>query len=94
MEKSLTSSSAWIKFFDQNMTRLKFPYKNKTLNETEILNLFSSPKESERKEAAQSFGNTLKQNIFYFTFVMNNISKDLDIDKKLRGFKYAESSRH
>ena len=38
MEKSLTSSSAWIKFFDQNMTRLKFPYKNKTLNETEILN--------------------------------------------------------
>ena len=76
------------------MTRLKFPYKNKTLNETEILNLFSSPKESVRKEAAQSFGNTLKQNIFYFTFVMNNISKDLDIDKKLRGFKYAESSRH
>ena len=94
MEKSLTSSSAWIKFFDQNMTRLKFPYKNKTLNETEILNLFSSPKESVRKEAAQSFGNTLRQNIFYFTFVMNNISKDLDIDKKLRGFKYAESSRH
>ena len=25
---------------------------------------------------------------------MNNISKDLDIDKKLRGFKFAESSRH
>ncbi len=94
MEKSLTSSSAWIKFFDQNMTRLKFPYKNKILNETEILNLFSSPKESVRKEAAQSFGKTLKQNIFYFTFIMNNISKDLDIDKKLRGFKYAESSRH
>ena len=43
------------KVFDQNMTRLKFPYKNKTLNETEILNLFSSPKESVRKEAAQSF---------------------------------------
>mgnify|MGYP001254914682 FL=1 len=94
MEKSLTSSSAWIKFFDQNMTRLKFPYQKKNLNETEILNLFSSPKESVRKEAARSFGNTLKQNIFYFTFIMNNISKDLDIDKKLRSFKYAESSRH
>ena len=25
---------------------------------------------------------------------MNNISKDLDIDKKLRGFKHSESSRH
>ena len=25
---------------------------------------------------------------------MNNISKDLDIDKNLRGFQYSESSRH
>ena len=25
---------------------------------------------------------------------MNNISKDLDIDKNLRGFNYSQSSRH
>ena len=47
-----------------------------------------------RKDAAMSFGKTLKDNIFNFTFIMNNISKDLDIDKKLRGFKHSESSRH
>mgnify|MGYP007000265140 CR=1 len=27
-------------------------------------------------------------------FIMNNISKDLDIDMKLRGFEFSESSRH
>jgi len=94
MEKSLTSSSAWVKFFDQTMARLKFPYRNKKLSETEILNLFSSPVQSVRKDAALSFAKTLKEQIFNFTFIMNNISKDLDIDKNLRGFEYSESFRH
>ena len=94
MEKSLTSSSAWIRFFDQTMTRLRFPYRNKQFSETEILNLFTSPDESVRKDAAKCFGNTLKKNIFNFTFIINNISKDLDINKNLRGFELAESSRH
>ena len=94
MEKSITSSSAWIKFFDQSMTRLRFLFRNKELSETEILNLFSSSDQKIRKDAAISFGKTLSENIFNFTFIMNNISKDLDIDMKLRGFKFSESSRH
>jgi len=94
MEKSITSSSAWIKFFDQSMTRLRFLFRNKKLSETEILNLFSSSDQKIRKDAATSFGKTLNENIFNFTFIMNNISKDLDIDMKLRGFKFSESSRH
>ncbi len=94
MEKSITSSSAWIKFFDQTMTRLKFPFRRKFLSETEILNLFTSNNQKVRKDAALSFGKILKDNIYTFTFIMNNISKDLDIDKNLRGFKYSESSRH
>ena len=94
MEKSITSSSAWIKFFDQTMARLKFPYKGKVLTETEMLNLFSSSNAQVRKDAAISFGTTLKNNIFNFTCVMNNISKDLDIEKNLRGFEFSESSRH
>ena len=42
MEKSITSSSAWVKFFDQSMARLKFKFNGKSLTETEILNLLSS----------------------------------------------------
>ena len=93
-EKSLTSSSAWIRFFDQIMTRLKFRINGKILSEAEILNLLSSPNKLERKNAAEVFGKTLKDNIFNFSFIINTISKDLDIEKNVRGFQHSESSRH
>ena len=94
MEKSITSTSAWIKFFDQSMARLKFDFNGKSLTETEILNLLSSTDKKIRKKAAEVFGETLKENIFNFSFIMNTISKDLDIDKNIRGFEFSESSRH
>jgi len=94
LEKSLTSSSAWIKFFDQSMTRLKFHYRGKKLSETEILNLFSSHDRKVRKDAALTFGKTLKENIFNFCFITNILSKDLDIEKNIRGFAFSETSRH
>ena len=76
------------------MTRLKFRINGKILSEAEILNLLSSPNKLERKNAAEVFGKTLKDNIFNFSFIINTISKDLDIEKNVRGFKYSESSRH
>jgi len=94
MQKSITSSSSWVKFFDQFMARLKFNFDGKQLSESEILDLMSSSNSSIRKKSALSFGTTLKENSFYFGSIMNNISKDLDIDKDIRGFKFAESSRH
>ena len=94
MEKSITSTGSWVKFFDQFMARLKFNFRGKNLNESEILDLMSSSDSSKRKDAALSFGKTLKDNIFYFNFIMNNISKDLDIEKNIRGFDFPESSRH
>ena len=94
MQKSITSSSSWIKFFDQFMARLKFKFNGKKLNESEILDLMSSSNSSIRKKSALSFGETLKENSFYFSSIMNNISKDLDINKDIRGFKFSESSRH
>lgn len=94
VEKSITSSSAWVKFFDQTMARLKFSFNGKELTETEILNFLSSTDANIRKKAALVFGKTLKENAFNFCFIMNTISKDLDIDKNIRGFEFSESSRH
>ena len=94
MQKSITSSNSWIKFFDQFMARLKFNLNGKELTESEILDLMSSSDSSLRKKSAITFGATLKQNSFYFGSIINNISKDLDIEKDIRGFEYSESSRH
>ena len=68
IEKSITSTSAWVKFFDQSMARLKFNLNGKILTETQILDLLSSTDGKVRKEAAKVFGETLKENIFNFFF--------------------------
>ena len=94
LDKNLTSSNSWIRLFDQTMAGIKFSFKNKNLNESEILNLLSSPNSSIRKLAAKSFSSGLKSNINIFSIITNTLSKDLDIDKEIRGFKFSESFRH
>ncbi len=94
LDKNLTSSNSWIRLFDQTMAGIKFSFKNKNLNESEILNLLSSSNSSTRKLAAKSFSSGLKSNINIFSIITNTLSKDLDIDKEIRGFKHSESFRH
>ena len=94
LDKNLTSSNSWIRLFDQTMAGIKFSFKNKNLNESEILNLLSSSNSSTRKLAAKSFSSGLKSNINIFSIITNTLSKDLDIDRKIRGFRFSESFRH
>ena len=83
IEKSITIHQHGLNFLIQSMARLKFNLNGKILTETQILDLLSSTDGKVRKEAAKVFGETLKENIF-FSFIMNTISKDLDIDKNIR----------
>ena len=94
LDKNLTSSNSWIRLFDQTMAGIKFSFKNKNLNESEILNLLSSSNSSTRKLAAKSFSSGLKSNINIFSIITNTLSKDLDIDREIRGFRFSESFRH
>ena len=94
IDKSTTSSNAWIRLFDETMARLRFDFNGKKLNETEVLDLLSSSDASKREQAARVFGKTLKDNIHLFSIITNTLSKDLQIENSLRGFKSCDSSRH
>ncbi len=94
LDKSTTSSNAWIRLFDETMARMKFELAGKKLNESEILNLISSKNSKTRENAAKVFGKTLKQNIHLFSMITNTLSKDLQIDNSIRGFVKPDSSRH
>ena len=94
LDKSITSSNSWIRLFDETMARLKFNYRGKKLNESQVLNLLSSNDQSKRKEAAKSFGKTLSENIHLFSRITNTLSKDLQIENSIRGFEDVDSSRH
>lgn len=94
LDKSITSSNSWIRLFDETMARLKFSFRGKKLNESEILNLMSSKNSEIRKEASSSFSDKLKENIHLFSMITNILSKDLQIENSIRGFEKADSSRH
>ena len=83
-DKNITSSSAWIRLFDETISSLRFPYKKKQLNSSEILNLLSDNNSNVRKIAAKSVGNILGQNVKLFATITNTLAKDKSINDNWR----------
>lgn len=95
LEKSVTSREAWSRLFDETMTGLKFKFKGKSLNESEILDIMYNDKnENVRKEASKIFGETLGENIKIFSFITNILAKDKEISDEWRKYKTPISSRN
>ena len=93
-DKSITANSAWIRLFDETISSLRFPFKNKKLNSSEILNLLSDNKSSNRKTAAKSIGNVLKDNINLFAIITNTLAKDKSINDEWRKLPSPVSARN
>jgi oligoendopeptidase F len=93
-EKSLSSRSAWVKLFDQTDAGLRFSFKGKELTVSEIFNKFSSASAEERKLAADSIGEVLQKNIPTFSFIMNTLIKEKELEDKRRGLKEPISSQN
>ena len=93
-DKSITSNYAWIRLFDDIISTLKFPYKNKKLTSAEIFNLLSDKKYQTRKIAAQSVAKILGENIKIFSTITNNLAKDKSINDSWRKLPTPVSSRN
>lgn len=94
LKKSITSSSAFSRLFDEIFSKLSFSYENKKISEEEVLSLLYSPDRQVRKNAALSLSKGLKPNQHVLGYIFNMIKKDLKIDCDIRGYKLPESSRH
>ena len=94
IEKSATGRSAWIRLFDETSAALRFPFKNKSLTEAEILNLLSDADPETRKIAGKSLSEVLENNKRIFGMILNVISRDRFIEDNKRGFKRIMSSRN
>ena len=93
-DKSITSSSAWIRLFDETIAALRFPYKNKNLTSAEILNYLSDNKSNVRKTAAKSIGKILGQNVKIFSTITNTLAKDKSINDDWRKLPNPVSARN
>ena len=93
-DKNITSSSAWVRLFDETIAALRFPYKNKNLTSAEILNYLSDNKSSARKMAAKSVGKILGKNVKIFSTITNTLAKDKSINDDWRKLPNPVSSRN
>ena len=93
-DKNITSSGAWIRLFDETISSLRFPFKNKKLTSAEILNLLSDSKPVNRKTAAKSVGKILGNNVKLFTTITNTLAKDKSINDDWRKLPNPVSARN
>ena len=93
-EKDVSGRQAWNRLYDETLAGLRFPYGKKQLTISEILDLFSSTKEQERKNAGLALGKVLGENSKIFAMVTNTLAKDKAVDDKWRGFSRPISSRN
>lgn len=93
-DKSVVGKSAWVKLYEETLTDLKFPFQSQDVTITEILNALSHKDEAKRKEAAESMGKTLGENIKIFTSITNTLAKDKEINDRWRKYPNMVASRN
>lgn len=93
-DKSITSSGAWVRLFDETIASLRFPYKNKNLSSAEMLNYLSDSRQDVRKAAAKSVGKILGQNVKIFSTITNTLAKDKSINDDWRKLPNPVSARN
>ena len=94
LDKSITSSDAWVRLYDEIMDNMEFEYKGEKYNKTEILTLMNSNNDKVREETSKIFGETLGKSAKIFALITNTLAKDKEINDKWRNFKTPISSRN
>ncbi len=94
LKKSLTSSKAFSRLFDEHFSRMKFDFDGKKISEEEILSKLYLPDRDTRKKAANSLSKKLRNNLHLTSYIYNMIKTDLKIECELRRYRSVEEPRH
>lgn len=92
--KSVTSRSAWNRYFDETLGAARFDLDGESLTEQQVLSKLHSPDRDLRKRAHQSLTNTFGDHSRTLTFVFNTILSDKHTNDKLRGYESWIASRN
>lgn len=94
VEKSVTGSAAWNRFFTQLLGASRYEYDGKELTQSQILNLTHDPDREVRRKAADSITAGLKKLAMQTTFIFNVLAQDKASNDKRRGYASWISSRN
>lgn len=94
-DKDMTGKTAWVRLFDQTLAGMRFPFRDQSLTETELLHILNtSPDRAARQEAALVFGQLLQQHEKQFSLIFNTIIKDKATEDRWRQFARPVASRN
>ena len=94
LDKNLTASSSWVRFFEERINDLKFNIDGKELNSAGALNLLSDHDEKVRRKASESIETVFKSEVKTFTFITNTLAKDKITNDKWRKYSSPVDSRN
>lgn len=87
LEKSVTSSDAWVRLYEETCSRLKYYVDGKEYNDAEISKLLLDKDPTVREKAGKELNRVSKENAPLMALIYNMIIKDKAIEDVKRGFK-------
>ena len=94
IKKSVTGRQAWVRYFTQVMSSLRYEFDGEQLTQSQILSkLYDSDREVRRK-AADSVTHTLRERAMDLTFIFNTLAADKAIDDEMRQYPSWVASRN
>ena len=93
-DKAMSSSTAWVRLFDETMAGLRFNIGGKKLTEPEAAAKMSDPDMATRHEACAEINRVMKENMSTFSLITNTLAKDKQIEDEWRGYKRPISARN
>ena len=94
IEKNVTGSGAWTRFFTQLTSSLKYDWDGEEVNMTAILKYLYNPDRAIREKAWRKQTEKLEEKSMELTFVFNTLVLDKANSDKRRGYETWVSSRN
>ncbi|MEQ9520576.1 MAG: M3 family oligoendopeptidase [Parvibaculum sp.] len=93
-DKSLSGRASWTRLFDEHMARLRFELDGESRSLEEVMDKLSDTDRALRERAVRSLVARFKQEQPLFAHITNTLSKDLQTERKWRGYEDVASARH
>ena len=93
-DKSVTGHAAWNRLYDDTLTDLKFQYRGKTLDDTELTPLMTDKDPDVRRDAYRAYVAALKGQERIFALITNTVAKDKEIEDKSRSYPHPVAARN
>ena len=93
-DKSMTSSGAWERLYEETCSKLRYSVDGKEYNEAEMSLLLQDKNPETRAKAGKELNRVAKANTDLFALIYNTLIKDKSIEDNKRGFARPDSARN